>query len=129
MNKNLRTKCILIRLTPEEYESLKNNSSCCNSISQYIRTAIKVYSDNSIKNKLAAIDNLTTYCKQYHNILFHTAANLNQVIKRANELNHAGLLSASFINEHIMPDVKSCTSVIVQIRDMLNKIMKSLTRS
>lgn len=128
MEDNRRIKCILIRLTSAEYESIKDASANFNSISQYIRTAIREYSNKDIKDRFEAIESLTSHYLKYHNVLFHAAGNLNQTVKRANELNHAGLLTSAYLNENIMPKVAELSNVIVEIRNMLDTIMKELIK-
>lgn len=128
MKDNRRIKCILIRLTSAEYESIKDASVNFNSISQYIRAAIKEYSNKNIKTRFEAIETLTAHYLKYHNVLFHTAGNLNQTVKRANELNHVGLLTSEYLKENIMPKVTELSNVIVDIRNMLDTIMKEIIK-
>lgn len=128
MKQKHRSKNLLIRLTPEEYNLIKTNAAGCNSVSQYIRNAIKSYSDIDEKNKLNAINNLADSYKRLHTLLYHTSANLNQAMKRANELNIAGLLTAEYIKSNIANNVTESTEAIIEIKTTLNRIMQLLLK-
>lgn len=96
-----------------------------NSISHYIRCAINEYSIKNIKDKLAAIDMLLQYYDKHINLLYHTASNLNQITKRANELGNAGLLTQSFL-QSAMPDINNATALNREVKKLLDSLIKKL---
>ena len=120
-----RNRRIYIRFTDEEYESIMSYSKNFNSISHYIRCAINEYSNKNIKDKLAAIDMLIQYYDKHINLLSHTASNLNQITKRANELGNAGLLTQSFL-QSAMPDINNATALNREVKKLLDSLIKKL---
>lgn len=126
MDNKGRSFRIEIRLTEDEYKNIHHNAIEYNSISQYIRMAIKEYGSSDIKKRLDAMNTLTSHYEQYHNVLFHAAANLNQTVKRANELQQAGLLTPSYLQMSVMPQVQQTTTAIMDIRKMLQSVINKL---
>ena len=102
---NQRTKYFQLRLTPEEYASLKEKSAPYTSVSHYIRSAIAEYSDINAKQKLQLLNDLGEFYQKFQNELSWAGGNLNQSVKRANELSVAGLLSGTYISEVLMPAI------------------------
>ncbi len=116
---NRRTKYLHLRLTQEEYDFLQEISVPYGSISNYVRTAIRECSNISIKQKLEMIKELSNFYRQFHNELSWAGGNLNQVVKRANELATAGLLSPSYITSVIMPEITKTQSTISSLKQEL----------
>lgn len=114
-----RTKVFQLRLTPEEATLLKEKSKDYDSVSHYIRCAVAEYYNVNAKQKLELIQEIGTFYRKFQNELSHIGGNLNQSVKRANELSVAGLLSPSYIHDILMP-------TILETQDTLNEIKKKV---
>lgn len=124
---NRRTKRIEIRLTEDEYASIKGKSALYSSVGHYIRSAIKEYSDINAKEKLRLLNDLGEFYRKFRVELSHISGNLNQSIKRANELSVAGLLSAPYVSEVLKPSVDSTRATLDAInRELLNVMKKAI---
>ncbi len=122
---NPRTKYFQLRLTQEEYDFLKEKSKGYSSVSHYIRSAIKEYSDINAKQKLQLLNDLGLFYRKFQDELSWAGGNLNQSVKRANELSVAGLLSATYISEVLMPSIDSTRKTLESIkRELLNVTKK-----
>ena len=114
-----RTKVFQLRLTPEEAALLKEKSASYSSVSHYIRSAVAEHSNIDVKKKLELINDLGLFYRKFQNELSWAGGNLNQSVKRANELAVAGLLAPSYIQEVLLP-------VILETQETLNRIKKDL---
>lgn len=115
---------IRIRLTEEEHQLLKEKSKNFCSICHYIRSAVNSFGDESASARIDRINNLTQYYEKYHNMLFHVSGNLNQTIKRANELAIAGLLDEQYFQQQILPNVNAVMSLVVDMRTTLMELTR-----
>lgn len=108
-----------MRLTPEEAHRLREKSKSYSSVSHYIRSAVAEYSDINAKQRLELINELGTFYRKFQNELSWAGGNLNQSVKRANELSVAGLLSQAYLQEVLLP-------VITETQKTLNEIKREL---
>jgi len=90
---NNRTKVFQLRLTPEEAVMLKEKAAAYGSVSHYIRCAVAECSNVNAKQRLELIDELGAFYREYRDRLSWAGGNLNQSVKRANELAIAGKLA------------------------------------
>ena len=125
---NQRTKYFQLRLTPEEYASLKEKSASYTSVSHYIRSAIAEYSDINAKRKLQLLNDLGEFYRKFQNELSWAGGNLNQSVKRANELSVAGLLSGTYISEVLMPAVSDVQKTLDTMKRELLIVTKKTTK-
>lgn len=125
---NQRTKYFQLRLTPEEYASLKEKSASYTSESHYIRSAIAEYSDINAKRKLQLLNDLGEFYRKFQNELSWAGGNLNQSVKRANELSVAGLLSGTYISEVLMPAVSDVQKTLDTMKRELLIVTKKATK-
>ena len=86
--KKQMTKYIKVRMTLEEVELFKKeaSSSVYKTVSSYVRKALEEYTRVDVRQKLKLIQALGEFYRKYHNELSHIGGNLNQSVKRANEL-------------------------------------------
>ena len=117
--KNQRTKYIKVRMAPEEVQQFKEKSASYSSVSHYIRSALAEYSNIGTKRQLELMNDLGLFYRKYQNELSWAGGNLNQSVKRANELAVAGLLPPSYIREVLMP-------AILETQKTLNEIKRDL---
>ena len=123
-----RTKYFQLRLTEEEYADLKAKSASYVSVSQYIRDALSEYSNINVKQKLRLLNELDCYYRKSQSDLSHIGGNLNQSVKRANELSVAGLLPPSYISEVLMPEITRTLETLDALRRELHIVTKSATK-
>ena len=119
---------IELRLTEAEAEFIREKSKDYRSVSQYIRDAVAEFSDTDAKRRLELINVLGKFYRKYHNELFHLSANLNQVVKRANELVVAGLLSKAYLEKTVIPAVRGTEGTVSAIRGALLDVTKLATK-
>lgn len=123
-----RTKYFQLRLTQEEYDALKEKSASYMSVSHYIRSALKEYSDVDAKQKLRLINELGDFYRKFRDELSWTGGNLNQSVKRANELSVAGLLSPAYISEVLIPSIESTRKTLESLKQELLNVTKKAVR-
>ena len=119
-----RTKYFQLRLTQEEYDSLKAKSVSYSSVSHYIRSAIKEYSDIGAKQKVQLLNDLSSFYRKFQDVLSWAGGNLNQSVKRANELAVAGLLSPAYIAEVLIPSINRTRTTLDTIKLEILKVTK-----
>lgn len=115
-----KTKYIKVRMTPEEQSTLKEKlKEKKMTIATYVRSAMAEYSNTDARQRLELINNLGTFYRKFREELSWAGSNLNQSVKRANELAVAGLLPPSYIREVLMP-------VILETQKTQNEIKRDL---
>ena len=117
--KQQKTKYIKVRMTLVEVLQFKEKAKSYGSVSNYVRSAVAEYSNVNAKQKLELIQELGTFYRKFQYELSHIGGNLNQSVKRANELSVAGLLSPSYVREVLMP-------IILNTQRTLNGLKKEL---
>ena len=117
--KEKRTRYIKIRMTREEMERIKEKSASYTSVSHFIRSAVAEHSGVGAKQKLELIRELGGFYREFRSGLSHIGGNLNQSVRRANELSAAGLLPPGYVTEILMP-------AILETRNTLDGIKKEL---
>lgn len=125
---NHRTKYFQLRLTPEEYETLKSKAEKYNSVSEYIRTALQEFSDIDTQQRIEMMTVLGKFYQDYNNRLSWTGSNLNQAVKRANELSIAGQLTGDYIRTVLLPVIQETNTLISEIKRQLLTITKTATK-
>ena len=114
-----RTKVFQLRLTPDEAALLKEKSEPYGSVSHYIRCAVAEYSNLHVRQRLELVQELGMFYRKFRNELSWAGGNLNQSVKRANELSVAGLLPPSYVREVLLP-------AILETQRILNGIKREL---
>lgn len=125
---NQRTKYFQLRLTPEEYDSLKERAAKYNSVSEYIRTALQEFSNIDTQKRIRMMTDLGQFYRDYNNRLSWTGSNLNQSVKRANELAVAGQLTGAFVRTILMPKIIETNQLISEMKGQLLTLTKSATK-
>ena len=120
----LRNRRTEVRLTEDEYARIKKQSAKFSSIGHYIRSAINEFSDVNAREKLAIKNELATFYREYRDDISHISGNLNQSVKRANELAVAGLLTASYISQVLLPEIQTFKKTLESIHQELIKVTK-----
>ena len=110
--KEQRNKYIKVRMTPEEVRAFKEKSAEYKTVSHYVRKALEEYSNVSIRRQLELMQELGSFYRRYQSELSHIGGNLNQAMKRANELAVAGLLPPSYIREVLLPVIRDTQNIV-----------------
>lgn len=119
---NQRTKYFQLRLTPAEAEHIREKAAAYSSVSHYIRSAIAEYSHVDAKQRLELINDLGAFYRKYQNELSWIGSNLNQSVKRANELSVAGLLAPSYVQEVLIPQIQETQRTLNEIKRGLDAV-------
>ena len=125
---NQRTKYFQLRLTPEEYIALKSKAEKYNSVSEYIRTALQGFSDLDTQERIRMMTDLGQFYRDYNNRLSWTGSNLNQAVKRANELAIGGQLTGTYITTILMPLIEETNTLISELKRQLLTLTKTATK-
>lgn len=124
-----KTKVFQLRLTPEEYQSLKEKSVPFHSVSHYILSAVAEFSNVDVKERIALIRELGEFYRKNQNELSWAGGNLNQAVKRANELAVAGLLAPGYIKEVLIPTVRETQETMNRIKQELELITQKCIKT
>lgn len=120
----LRNRRTEVRLTEDEYARIKKQSANFGSIGHYIRSAIKEFSDINAKQKFDMMNELAAFYRAYRDDISHISGNLNQSVKRANELAVAGLLPPAYFSQVLMPEIENTKKILNNLYQELTKITK-----
>lgn len=128
--KKQMTKYIKVRMTLEEVELFKKeaSSSVYKTVSSYVRKALEEYTRVDVRQKLKLIQALGEFYRKYHNELSHIGGNLNQSVKRANELSVAGLLPPEYLREVLMPVIRETQDTLNEIKRELEEVTKKAVK-
>ena len=114
--KNQRTKVFQLRLTADELLSLKEKAVPYQSVSNYIRKAVEEFTHVDVKQQIEMMQDLCVFYRKFQNELSWAGSNLNQSVRRVNELAVAGLLSPGYVNEVLLPSIQDVQNILKRIR-------------
>ena len=117
--KNQRTKVFQLRLTSDELLNLKEKAVPYQSVSNYIRKAVEEFTHVDVKQQIEMMQNLCAFYRKFQNELSWAGSNLNQSVRRVNELAVAGLLSPGYVNEVLLPSIQDVQNILKRIKDDL----------
>ena len=126
--KEQRNKYIKVRMTPEEVRAFKEKSAEYKTVSHYVRKALEEYSNVSVRRQLELMQELGSFYRRYQSELSHIGGNLNQAMKRANELAVAGLLPPSYIREVLLPVIRDTQNIVNGIKRQLDTLTQRIGR-
>lgn len=109
-------------------ERIKENSASYTSVSHFIRSAVAEHSGVGAKQKLELIRELGGFYREFRNGLSHVGGNLNQSVKRANELSSAGLLPSGYVTEVLMPAILETWNTLDGIKKELDAITRKAVK-
>ena len=111
-----RTERFEMRLTPEEAAGIREKSKRYHSVSNFIRMAVNEFSDTDAKTRLELCNDTDRLCRKFQDELSWMGSNLNQAVKRANELAVAGLLSESYFKDILTPMIEGVEKMIKAVK-------------
>lgn len=127
--KKQKTKYIKVRMTLEEVEQFKKKAKEYKTVSLYVRRALEEYSNMNIRQQIELMNDLGTFYQKYQNELSWAGSNLNQAMKRANELSVAGLLAPGYLREVLLPTIQETQHTLTLIKRELETLMLKSIRS
>lgn len=127
--KKQKTKYIKVRMTLEEVEQFKKKAKEYKTVSHYVRRALEEYSNMNIRQQIELMNDLGTFYQKYQNELSWAGSNLNQAMKRANELSVAGLLAPGYLREVLLPSIQETQHTLTLIKRELETLMLKSIRS
>ena len=126
--KEHRNKYIKLRMTSEEVREFKEKSAEYKTVSHYVRKALEEYSNVSVRQQLELMQELGSFYRRYQGELSHIGGNLNQAVKRANELAVAGLLPPSYIREVLLPLIRDTQETVNGIKRQLDILTSRINK-
>lgn len=123
-----RTERFEMRLTPEEAAGIREKSKRYHSVSNFIRMAVNEFSDTDAKTRLELCNDTTRLCRKFQDELSWMGSNLNQAVKRANELAVAGLLSESYFKDILAPMIEGVEKMIKAVKSEQADIARKAIR-
>ncbi|WP_297068253.1 hypothetical protein [uncultured Duncaniella sp.] len=123
-----RTERFEMRLTPEEAAGIREKSKRYHSISNFIRMAVNEFSDTDAKTRLELCNDTARLCRKFQDELSWMGSNLNQAVKRANELAVAGLLSESYFKDILAPMIEGVEKMIKAVKSEQADIARKAIR-
>ena len=127
--KHQRTKVFQLRLTTDELLSLKEKSVPYQSVSHFIRQAVEEFSRVDVRQQIGMMQDLCAFYQKFQNELSWAGSNLNQAMKRANELSVAGLLAPGYLREVLLPTIQETQHTLTLIKRELETLMLKSIRS
>ena len=123
-----RTERFEMRLTPEEAAGIREKSKRYHSISNFIRMAVNEFSDTDAKTRLELCNDTARLCRKFQDELSWMGSNLNQAVKRANELAVVGLLSESYFKDILAPLIEGVEKMIKAVKSEQADIARKAIR-
>lgn len=123
-----RTERFEMRLTPEEAAGIREKSKRYHSVSNFIRMAVNEFSDTDAKTRLELCNDTARLCRKFQEELSWMGSNLNQAVKRANELAVAGLLSESYFKDILAPMIEGVEKMIKAVKSEQADIARKAIR-
>lgn len=121
-------KRIEIYLSPKDAALFEKKAVHYKNWGPFIRDAVKQFNDIGILRRIDALNEMTALYKKYQQELSWIGGNLNQAIKRANELAIIGELTQSYFEDILSPQVREIQELICNIKDEQSLIVKRLIR-
>lgn len=114
---------IRLRVSKSELMNIRNNSIPFRSMSKYIRTALKEFSNEDYMKRKVAIRELAQLYRTNSSIISHIGGNLNQAVHRINELAKMDQLHYDDLNDRIAPLIYDCKSTIDDLQNKLRSLV------
>ena len=116
--KKQKTKYIKVRMTLEEVEQFKKKAKEYKTV-----RALEEYSNMNIRQQIELMNDLGAFYRKYQNELSWAGSNLNQAMKRANELSVAGLLAPGYLRKVLLPTIQETQHTLTLIKRELETLM------
>ena len=121
-------KRIEIYLSPKDAALFEKKAIHYKNWGPFIRDAVKQFNDIGILRRIDALNEMTALYKKHQQELSWIGGNLNQVVKRANELAIIGKLDQFYYDNLLYPRIMEIQKLICDIKDEQSLIVKRLIR-
>ena len=118
----IKTKRIHFRVSEKEHQKIVNNSRKYKTITEYIMTMIKEFSNLTHQEKVTLSKELIS---QYHELcihLSHIEGNLTQITNRINEHRANGVLLPPDIENEVLPRLTELRSLCTSLKSQLLRV-------
>jgi hypothetical protein len=119
-------KRIEIYLSPKDAALFEKKAVHYKNWGPFIRDAVKQFNDIGILRRIDALNEMTALYKKYQQELSWVGGNLNQTVKRANELAIIGKLDHFYYDNLLYPRIMEIQKLICDIKDEQQQIVKKL---
>lgn len=119
-----KTKRIYLRVTPSEYEEIKQRSSQFLGMSHYILSAVREFSNQNTRAKIAASTELATLYQEMNIHLAHIGGNLNQAMQQYNTVAKMGIANPTYLHNSVYPHIEAAYSLCKELQQSLMTITK-----
>ena len=121
-------KRIELYLKPKDVALFEKKAIRYRCMSSMIRDAVKQFNDLATHRKIEALNGMVDLYKKHQQELSWLGGNLNQAMKRANEMAKSKELSQSYYDEVLFPQVKELQEFLHDIKEEQHQIAKKLIR-
>lgn len=121
-------KRIEVYLTPKDAALFEKKAVHYKNWGPFIHDAVKQFNDLGTHRKLEALTEMVNLYKKHQDELSWLGGNLNQAMKRANEMAQNKELSQSYYDEILFPQIREIQVFLLDIKEELHQIAKKLTR-
>lgn len=128
MQKKNRKFLQKVRLTEEEKSLFETKAKAYQSMSSMIRAAVEQLDDHASKCKIEWLEEFSSQLHHNDVLLSHISGNLNQVVKRANELALASSLPFSYFEIYLYPEIVKVHKCILELQRLQAKTYTRLLR-
>lgn len=116
-----KTKSFKFRVTNAQLEELKRRSKPFGTVTNFINQAVKEFSDITIRDRQATAKLLAERYTDIDAKLAHAGANLNQVVRRINELAQSGLPYEQILMDNAIPRIEEVYDIVSHFRNEIRE--------
>ena len=117
-----KTKAIIFRVSEDEHREIVKRSQPFLSITNYIKSALKEFSNKTHRQKIEASKEFIELYRDANMHLAHLGGNLNQIVHRINEQAKAGFDVSPIIISEILPQLQSLQSECTRLKGELLRV-------
>lgn len=117
-----KTKAICIRMHDADFKKLHEDAKDFNSMTHFIMCALKEFSGKSPKYILNLRKELAVTLRSIDSKLAHAGANLNQCMRRCNELANSQYNYTEMLFDGVIPAVQTIQDNIIVFRKELDTV-------
>lgn len=121
-------KRIEIYLKPKDAALFERKAKRYRYMSCMIRDAVKQFNDIATKRKIEALKGMVDLYRKHQQELSWMGGNLNQAMKRANELAIAGELTQTYYDTVLFPQVREIQELLYGIKEEQHQIAKKIIK-
>jgi hypothetical protein len=122
-----KTKRIYIRISEEEFESLKKRAKAYKSMSAFLIDAGMKFDDRATIRRLDILDNWTAAYKKWEKDILYISNNINQMAHYCNIMKNRGLITEEIVNKQVdcISEWTEYMSKIIEFDRVLVKAMRN----